>query len=47
MVYGNMVVKDSKGTLTRKSNATAFCRCGASSNKPFSDGSHRKIGFQE
>jgi uncharacterized Fe-S cluster protein YjdI len=46
MVYGNVVVKDSKGTLTKKSNATAFCRCGASNNKPFCDGSHRKIGFQ-
>ncbi|QOI97087.1 MAG: (4Fe-4S)-binding protein [Flammeovirgaceae bacterium] len=45
MVYGNVVVKDSKGTLTKKNNATAFCRCGASNNKPFCDGSHRKIGF--
>lgn len=45
MVYGNVTVKDKNGTLTKKSNATAFCRCGASQNKPFCDGSHRKIGF--
>ncbi len=45
MVYGNVVVKDSHGTLTKKNNATAFCRCGGSANKPYCDGSHRKNGF--
>ena len=46
MVYGNVTIKDSKGTLTKKANVTAFCRCGASNNKPFCDGSHRKIEFK-
>jgi uncharacterized Fe-S cluster protein YjdI len=45
MVYGNVTVKDSSGTLTKKNNATAFCRCGGSGNKPYCDGSHRKNGF--
>ena len=45
MVYGNVIIKDSTGTLTKKNNATAFCRCGASGNKPFCDGSHKKISF--
>jgi uncharacterized Fe-S cluster protein YjdI len=46
MVFGIVSVKDSTGTITRKSNATAFCRCGASGNKPYCDGSHKKIGFE-
>ena len=45
MVYGNVTIKDSKGNVTRKNNATAFCRCGGSSNKPYCDGTHKKIGF--
>ncbi|MCW3124689.1 MAG: hypothetical protein JWO03_347 [Bacteroidetes bacterium] len=46
LVYGNVSIKNSNGELTKKANVTAFCRCGASGNKPFCDGSHRKIGFK-
>ncbi len=45
LVYGNVQVKNSEGIITKKNNVTAFCRCGASGNKPFCDGSHKKIGF--
>jgi 3-phenylpropionate/trans-cinnamate dioxygenase ferredoxin subunit len=34
-----------KYDLTGK-QAVALCRCGASTNKPFCDGQHSKIGFQ-
>ncbi|MBV6646661.1 MAG: (4Fe-4S)-binding protein [Cyclobacteriaceae bacterium] len=45
MVYGELVLKNTDGTVAHKSKATAFCRCGASDNKPFCDGSHKNIGF--
>ena len=46
MVYGNIAVKDAAGNETHKNKVTAFCRCGASGNKPYCDGSHQKIGFE-
>ncbi|NQX43387.1 Uncharacterized Fe-S cluster protein YjdI [Pedobacter steynii] len=45
LVYGNLIVKDKEGNETRKNKVTAFCRCGASANKPYCDGTHTKIGF--
>jgi uncharacterized Fe-S cluster protein YjdI len=47
IVYGNITLKDAKGVEVRKNNVTAFCRCGASKNKPFCDGSHISIGFKD
>ncbi|MEO9870779.1 (4Fe-4S)-binding protein [Ekhidna sp.] len=46
MVYGNIKVKHHDGSETSKHRVTAFCRCGASSNKPYCDGSHKKIDFE-
>ena len=46
MVYGNLKIKDASGNETHKHKVTAFCRCGASTNKPFCDGSHKKIDFK-
>ena len=36
----------SNGEEEIKKGVTTLCRCGASSNKPYCDGSHRKINFQ-
>ncbi|MBK5278236.1 MAG: (4Fe-4S)-binding protein [Bacteroidia bacterium] len=46
MVYGRVMIKDPMGNLTEKNNVTALCRCGGSANKPFCDGTHKKINFQ-
>ena len=47
MVYGKLNVKHSDGKETVKNKVTAFCRCGASGNKPFCDGSHIRVGFED
>lgn len=45
-LQGNLAIVAGSG-LTRWSGTEAFlCRCGASQNKPFCDGSHKRIGFQ-
>lgn len=37
---------NANGETARVDNKTAICRCGASNNKPYCDGSHAAIGFQ-
>ncbi|MFD2203101.1 (4Fe-4S)-binding protein [Shivajiella indica] len=46
MVYGDIEVKFRDGRIEKKQKNTAFCRCGSSQNKPYCDGSHKKINFQ-
>ncbi|HVN79184.1 MAG TPA: CDGSH iron-sulfur domain-containing protein [Terriglobia bacterium] len=47
-VEGDFTVHDMQGNAFDLSGRTAisFCRCGHSENKPFCDGTHRKVGFQ-
>lgn len=47
LINGSLEVKDKNGALWTKDGATAFCRCGASENKPYCDGQHQKIGFKD
>lgn len=47
LVYGNVTIKDKDGAETKKNKVTALCRCGASGNKPYCDGSHNKINFED
>ncbi|WP_411893571.1 (4Fe-4S)-binding protein [Winogradskyella sp. A2] len=40
LVYGTLNVTHKDGTKESKNRTTAFCRCGASKNKPYCDGAH-------
>lgn len=44
---GRIRIRDREGRLMREDTRVALCRCGASENKPFCDGSHRRIGFED
>lgn len=46
MVYGNLQIKLPNGDTRNESKVSAFCRCGSSQNKPFCDGTHKKINFK-
>ncbi|MBT8238279.1 MAG: (4Fe-4S)-binding protein [Croceitalea sp.] len=46
LVHGNIEIAHADGSTETKKRTTAFCRCGASSNKPFCDGTHNKIEFK-
>ena len=46
LVHGTITLKDADGNETVREKKTALCRCGASANKPFCDGKHKKIGFE-
>jgi uncharacterized Fe-S cluster protein YjdI len=46
VVTGKIQLRDSEGKEYKTYSITSFCRCGASNNMPFCDGTHRKIGFQ-
>jgi len=46
IITGNIEVTDGHGNIETKSKKTSFCRCGASANKPYCDGTHKKIEFK-
>ncbi|GMN06410.1 hypothetical protein MTsPCn5_17990 [Croceitalea sp. MTPC5] len=47
LVKGNLKVILANGTVEDKQRSTAFCRCGASENKPYCDGTHKSNGFKD
>ena len=45
MVQGNLQIRTASGRTAWSGQRTFLCRCGASKNKPFCDGSHKAAGF--
>lgn len=46
-VRGGIIVEAADGTEYERRNRVTLCRCGASKNKPFCDGSHESIKFKD
>lgn len=45
-VSGPVEIQDADGKPVTAEQPAYLCRCGQSANKPFCDGTHRKVGFQ-
>jgi CDGSH-type Zn-finger protein/uncharacterized Fe-S cluster protein YjdI len=45
-VTGSLEVVSGTGHTLLRTTETFLCRCGASANKPFCDGSHARVGFK-
>ena len=43
---GNVTIFNSSGRESFHASQAVLCRCGASNNKPFCDGQHKKVGFK-
>jgi CDGSH-type Zn-finger protein len=46
VVTGTIELRDTNGSVLPTQARVALYRCGASTKKPFCDGTHSKIGFQ-
>ena len=47
VVEGNFTVIGGDDQKLKATTMTSFCRCGASRNMPYCDGTHRKIDFRD
>jgi len=47
LVEGVEILVGKDGSELEAKETFALCRCGGSENKPFCDGAHARIGFQD
>ena len=47
VIEGDFTILDTDDEELKATRMTSICRCGASRNMPYCDGTHRKIGFSE
>jgi len=47
IIEGQFVIKDAGGNVLETQEKVYLCRCGASSKKPFCDGTHKSCGFKD
>ncbi len=45
LVEGPLTLTGAEGATTTRTKV-ALCRCGASANKPYCDGAHKRVGFR-
>jgi CDGSH-type Zn-finger protein/uncharacterized Fe-S cluster protein YjdI len=46
VLAGNVEIVSGTGRVVLRTQSARLCRCGASENKPFCDGSHARVGFR-
>ena len=46
VVTGTIELRDTNGNVLPTQARVVLCRCGASTKKPFCDGTHSKVGFE-
>lgn len=47
LLRGPFSLRSADGATVRWGEEAALCRCGGSSNRPFCDGTHARIGFRD
>ncbi len=47
LIQGDCALTDEEGKILKDKGPYALCRCGNSKNKPYCDGTHTEIGFND
>ena len=47
LLRGNLRILGADGTELARLERVALCRCGQSANKPFCDGTHKRVAFRD